>query len=146
MTFSFAFIYWKFSVENVGSDISEPLNLKNFLGKHAPRPPSLQYLRRSNRSLCACTFRNLSYAKGIVLWYYRRTWVTCGFTYLKKEGPNNRSPEILYHILNWVNRNIPVQEEDAWGSSSPAFLSLRTGGPSVIWACGGVIWEFVWEK
>ena len=23
------------------------------------------------------------------------------------------------------NRNIPVQEEDAWGSSSPAFLSLR---------------------
>ena len=99
MAFSFAFIYWTFSVENVGSDISEPLNLKNFLGEHAPRPPSLQYLRRSNRSFCACTFKTSatpreSYCGTIaepgLLWFY-----------FNKEGPIDRSPaESLYHILN----------------------------------------------
>ena len=60
MTFSFAFIYCNFSVENAGNEISEPLNLKTFLGEHAPRPPSLQL-----------HLQNLSYAPGnrtVVLW------------------------------------------------------------------------------
>ena len=33
------FLYWKCPAENAGNGISEPLNLKNFPGEHAPQTP-----------------------------------------------------------------------------------------------------------
>ena len=33
------FLYWKCPAENAGNGISEPLNLKNFAGEHAPQTP-----------------------------------------------------------------------------------------------------------
>ena len=45
IAFSFVFIYWKCLGENAGNGISEPLNLKHFLGSMSPYLPSLHLPR-----------------------------------------------------------------------------------------------------
>ena len=44
---------------------------ENVLGEHAPTPPSLHYLRRSNLSFPAYTFKTLSYAIEVSLSFSR---------------------------------------------------------------------------
>ena len=72
---------------------------EKFSGEHAPTTPSLQYLRKSKCSFCACTFKTLTTPLGIVLWYYHRAWVRCGFTSTKK------APTIAHlkaYITFWI--------------------------------------------
>ena len=113
IAFSFVFIYWKCLGENAGNGISEPLNLKHFLGSMSPYLPSLQApLRRSSLSVRTPSKPHatpLSSNMDCLIWWFK--WFLQGVLEGYSSGharrcsgrawnTANKQPRLGFHVRN----------------------------------------------